>query len=323
MIGPGRNFAKRDEVVILYNLGVLPSKNPFKRRIRRVIGNSLDLCLYFDYLIASTKKKSHIKNLNTALSDKKIRRLAVYAIYFVDECQREENLNNFKVLKKKFDQVLVINTGKLELGIPNEFMRRNIGRDLGSYSEVVKSISQSNCILSEVLFLNDSVHWINNGLDRAIEKARKINAHLCSLTISSQVSFHVQSYFMLCKSVNQDILRVLDVPPMKFKRSLVHYGERRISRILIKNGYTLRSVLKNQDLEELTLQSQLMAKIDCDTIKGLRRMKVELNPTIHFWPGLLLSGRCYKKSLLRNPSKFQINPAAFLGNRKSLKTFTI
>ena len=216
-------------------------------------------------------------------------------------------------LTMEFDQVFVVNAGNANPNIPLPekvlfFCRDNISRDLGSYRFALEILPKEN--LTELVLINDSVHFLQDSLLNFVESARKTEFLVTGLTESMQLGRHLQSYAMHFKEPSPEILDpILKVGNWKMKRTLVAQGERRFSRWWSMKEISFGAIYPNELLKEVSLEHSILFGCDEKRVRKLFRSKVDLNPSIHFWPGLLLTAHIVKKSLLKtNPAKFSDPP---------------
>lgn len=303
---------------------MLPSSFGLHRSIRRLGGYLLDSLTYFDLLVARLEKSNSSTEMKETIPDS-LERVLIYAIFCSDRQELESRILDVLPIVTEFDLVVLMNSGTLEYQEPLPagivvITRENISRDLGSYRDALLQLNLD--VLTELVLVNDSVHWLEGALASFINGARLTHFEITGLTQSQQKNLHIQSFAMHFKLSNNEILNpICSVRNWKLKRTLVAYGERNFSRWWTKNNFRFGPLYSTAKLEADSFDQLSLYGSDGLILKKLSSSKVTLNPSIHYWVGLLLNARIIKKSLLRdNPAKFSNPPKTLSEAREILRT---
>lgn len=309
---------------------MLPSKFRISRIVRRLVGNFLDFLTRVETLsLDQTGPKSKVKISNKASYDGD--RVLIYACYCSEPKQLQERIKEALSVFDEFDEIIIVNSGTAEIESLEKkgleiVSRPNSSRDLGAYKEILFLLKKSN--LSELVLINDSVFWLQDGLLNFVRGAHQSDYRITGLCESRQGSYHIQSFAMHFKEPSPEILApILRVGNWKMKRTLVFQGEKYFSKIWAKQKINFGALYSTSTLQLKSLEYLDLYGRDKVTIHKLFSDGVDLNPSIHYWPGLLAQARIIKKSLIRdNPAKFSDSPksiqeaelilAQLLGNAK-------
>jgi hypothetical protein len=102
-----------------------------------------------------------------------------------------------------------------------------------------------------------------------------MDGDLIGLTDSFQRSYHLQSYFLYFKGDKwQEFIsrEILNWRNWHFKRSIVEYGERGLSKRASKYGLKLEAVFSYSKLSD---DSE-----EIDYLQNLKKLQINLNPTL-------------------------------------------
>jgi len=292
---------------------MLPPTSKFSWIIRKLFGDLLDYLLFLDYLSAKLicltgKKSESIELIPNS-------RVVFYSAYLSSEEEYKIVQRHVNFELKDFDKTFLINTGSFvpTLDIfPNliVFNRINRGRDFGSLRDIIQKCGSSLGNVSEILILNDSIYWKPGNLQDYVSFARNSEFRVTGLTCSYQHNFHLQSFALHFKTIDVHILKALSsIYTFRAKRTIVKYGEKRLSSSLKKAGVTIGSKFNPRVMQLNVKNYSSWYGKDLEGILALTDQGTALNPTIHFWPELALSAGVIKKSLLKNPAKFSQSPA--------------
>jgi hypothetical protein len=222
-----------------------------------------------------------------------------------------------KLLSGEFDLLILVNTGKGELGNnPRnciQILRENFGRDLASYNYALDSLQLKNT--SELFFFNDSVFWTGNSIVDFLKSARQKDFDVTALTSSDQYSYHLQSYALHLKGDVAELTKAFrKIRISNFKRVIVEAGEKRLSQYWIEKNVKLGGVYHQDSLNPLLAKYKDTYGQDYEYILDLISQGVPLNPSIHFWAPLYAQSGVVKKALLtKNPAQFTNVPQTLMG----------
>lgn len=268
----------------------------------------LPLC-YVDFFIAKLFR-SPPDNLK---SEKSIqaRNVLIYSVFVNNLSELLRLKIEILSLQTEFDFIMIVNTGATSvLGISKNlekiavFDRENTQRDFGSYKFALKHLDFENCV--QICLINDSVFWQKHSLTEFIKEAEQNEARIVGMTKSNQRGVHLQSYCILFKEPSiEDFRAILQLPPVMFKRSIVYFGEFRLSKELKKRQVLFDAIW---DAEALLESFQPLSEIETDYREYLTKYSgqgISLNPSIHLAIPLYRKAGIIKKVILReNPAKF-------------------
>ena len=202
--------------------------------------------------------------------------------------------------------IVVVNTGNVNPALNSKILyiqRPNLGRDLYSYAVGLKNINRNS--LKHIVLINDSVIWEKGSANQFWKLASKSSYDVVGMTESKQGPYHLQSYAICINNVSTEALTPIEsLRPSLMKRTLVEFGEKKISRDWIRNGLSIGPLWKIESLDFGTIQFSKYYGDDQEKISLLLSKSVPLNPTIHLWAELFLKAGVIKKSLLnKNPAK--------------------
>jgi hypothetical protein len=275
-------------------------------------GEILDLFLYFDFLFA--KILSLTKNESENFKLERNARVVFYSAYLTSESEFQIIQKHVKDELQNFDTTYLINSGEytptLESNLPLIVINReNRGRDFGSLRYAIQNAGKSLQEVKELLILNDSVYWKAGALKQYVARAQNSEFTVTGLTSSYQHEYHLQSFALHFKGVNNLTLKVLNnIYSFQAKRTIVKFGEKRLSRRLEKLGIHIGSLFDPHIMQLNVNNFSSWYGKDVDAILSLVGQGVPLNPSIHYWPELALSAGVIKKSLFRNPANFSQPP---------------
>jgi hypothetical protein len=246
---------------------------------------------------------------------------AVLACYVNNSSEMAELAPLISELETRFSIVLIINTGKFEINNSTNsicIQRKNHGRDLYSYALGATALKDLD--LDEILFLNDSVHWLEDSINKFLDNSKLISAQVVALTESNQGSYHLQSFALAIKKPSEEIFKIIgEIKPFLKKRTLVEYGEKRISRRFQKSGIQMAAVHDYAALMQNIFTYREAYSSDFGQLTSLIKQKIALNPSIHFWPQLFIDAGFVKKSLIiKNPARLINSPISLSDCKKKL-----
>ncbi|GHX81324.1 VirA protein [Vibrio cholerae] len=145
----------------------------------------------------------------------------------------------------------IIDTSSIRPYVMNIILRDNEGYDFMSWQKGIQAVSDIDKY-DEVIFCNDSCYGPIYPLEHIFEKMNKNTIDVWGITDSNQVAYHIQSYFIVFKKnvFQSDAFRkfINSIALEKCKEDIVRKYEVGLSDFLIKNGYTLDTYIKYNDI---------------------------------------------------------------------------
>jgi hypothetical protein len=269
---------------------IKPSSNRVIRTLKSVTGGALDRFLLLDHLVSSSKSQILRVEL-PALRAEKSKHLTIYA-RFADSPHLSKNewalLNMFT--GSGHDAIVVTNSRINESEVQRlveelkitVITRKNRGRDFGAFRDalLLQGIDER---YSSLLLVNNSMLWDCEKLKNILETdLTGMESDIIGLTDSFQRSYHLQSYFLFFhgdKWENFLSAEIFNWKNWHFKRSIVHFGERALSKRAVTSGLKIGAVFSYSKLLESAFQ--------LNYLDHLIQSEVNLNPTQHFWELLI------------------------------------
>ena len=295
---------------------MLPSSNGLTRSIRRLGGIVFNSATYIDLFFAKISPPP-LKPLDGYRPRPDSKKVLIYACFCSSAQELQSRYRDVMPIATEFDEVLVINAGsalgdQLSSGNVVFLSRKNWSRDLGSYRDALTAFELAN--IDELVLINDSVEWLQDSLLGFVSKSRLSDSRITGITESMQLGRHIQSFAMHFKRPSRDALNpILKVGNWRLKRTLVLHGERHFSKIWGEENISFSPLYSIELLQFTCLRNSKIYGEDEDAMLNLIQKSIDLNPSIHLWPALLLHAKIAKKSLLRD------NPAKFANSPKTLK----
>lgn len=180
-------------------------------------------------------------------------RLCIFAHYdkdnliddYVIEYIRHLYAMNIKIVFVSVSET--INTSPINKYVINIILRDNEGYDFMSWQKGIQSISNIEKY-DEVIFCNDSCYGPIYPLEHIFSQMNKKNADVWGITDSNQISYHIQSYFMVFKKnvfLSESFKSFINsIAIEKSKEDIVRKYEVGLSDMLLENGYSLDSFIK-------------------------------------------------------------------------------
>ena len=160
--------------------------------------------------------------------------------------------------------------------------RKNRGRDFGAFRDGLLTREISDTYLS-LLLINNSMLWDIAKLEKILDSdLTSVDNDMTGLTDSNQRSHHLQSYFLYFHGEKWQTFLTNEISHWKnwhFKRSIVHFGERGLSRRAVISGLQIGAIFPYSKLLE--------SAVHLDYLSQLIESGVNLNPTQHFWELLI------------------------------------
>lgn len=192
-----------------------------------------------------------------------MKRVAVFAHFDVDNQVDEHVINTIKEVAAVADKVILVSTCpqlKNIVQLPENIEvinRENIGYDFASYKEGIFSISNLSDY-DELILLNDSFYVIRTGaIKEALQKMTFTRGDVWGMTASNQISFHLQSYFLVFKknvftqSWFQDFWK--NLINLSDKKSIVLNYEIGLSKLMLNHSLSLVSLFTPTIRQKLTI----------------------------------------------------------------------
>lgn len=236
------------------------------KNFRELLGRALDLLTYFD----TPKPQSSISDfeVHRNVMPLSASRVAIVVIFDSARLIDHDLLKTLKRLTEiNYAVVLVANRlpNKLVMDvISNVFtliVRPNVGRDFAAYKAGLNWVDQQKNLksLDRLILFNDSVSWTPAGIDTCIQRAEKASDLVLGVTVSRQRSVHIQSYFYLVKdsAIQSFAEKFFELRNVRFKRSVIHLGERKISKELERIGLKFTALFGEEELEDKRILNAL------------------------------------------------------------------
>lgn len=260
--------------------------------LRRLFGIVLDFVTFFDFLFSRKNNQIQIGESFNQVVPKKI---ALYVAY-PDLHNDVHEMNFLKILKGKGFSVIVIVNGVISIPVVtlSDFVfRKNVANDLGAIRDFFNSFDIT--FVEEVAIFNSSVIYLPS-ISQLIDQLRNIEDSQIFVGVESfQKVRHFQSFFFYAKQSGVlDLKEAFScVRNFKFKRTLVNFGEIRISRKLISNGSNIHVLFPSPEI------STSLARLR-------RSLGIAPNPTLDYAADLIRLGAPFLKR--SNPD---VNTLAF------------
>jgi len=286
-----------------------PGQSYFSVAIRRYAHHFFSTLSYLDFYVA--KFFSSAPDYSKINKNFQGQSILIYSVYINDSNEFLRLKNEILNLQTEFDLMVIVNTGVISiLEITNEadkilaFDRKNTQRDFGSYKFGLKYLNLEGC--RRICLINDSVFWQKDSVLDFLKKAELKDARVIGMTKSSQRGIHLQTYCLVFKEpVMEDFRVILELPPVLFKRSIVFFGELRLTRELMKSQTSFDSIWDADLLLESFQPKNEVERKYHDHLHEYRRVGIPLNPSIHLAVPLYRVAGMIKKVILKeNPAKF-------------------
>lgn len=187
--------------------------------------------------------------------------------------------------------------------------RPNVGYDFYSLKVGLESVGDLQ-VYDELIIANDSVFMVRPGGYRAaLAQMAEVECDAWSLTVSQQISAHMQSYFMvfrkrcLMSKCFRDFWR--DVRVIDSKWEIILGYEIGLSQRLQENGFVLKSAF-NADMADIKL---LMSRIGHHATSGKKVSAVSDANLVHYlWDRIFDQYGVIKNEVLRDDPNRVLNP---------------
>jgi lipopolysaccharide biosynthesis protein len=178
-------------------------------------------------------------------------------------------------------------------------LRDNVGMDFGMWKHEIDGLELGG--VDELVLTNSSVFGPLGALAPIVERMSASGCDLWSMTDNLELSWHLQSYFLVCKStlLRSSAFRAFwgSMLPFRDKRQIIRSYEVGLTTFFVESGFVARAAVPVASLAERSMRWRLAG--GC---KG--------NPTIHAAADLLAAGMPFVKvELLRdNPARVRLDP---------------
>lgn len=164
-----------------------------------------------------------------------------------------------KALKKAFD-IVFVSTAMLSESSLNELrefvniaiLKENIGYDFGAWKTGLDYLGSNAISYDNLLLCNDSVYGPFGEIEDIIDNASKSSADVYAISDSYEISYHLQSYFMM---FNKKVLESSawynfwkDFKIIKNKHELILRNEIGLSQHLYSSGFILKAMVPASEL---------------------------------------------------------------------------
>jgi len=258
------------------------------------------------------------------------KKVSIFAHYDIDNCVDEYVFFYLKELKKINTDIVFVSTASLDeatlkelyMICDNVIVRENTGYDFMSYKVGLDSVDL--CLYDEVILCNDSVYGPFYPFEDIFTKMQTKSCDFWGITSSHEISFHLQSYFLVFKKqvflseVFKGFWQNLKV--LESKTEIIQRYEIGLSQQLISHGF--RSDV--YAMYEASLMQKFIFKLKRVTLQKVIKKFFNLKPKQHnsivkefksfnnthvFWKELILKAKMpfIKIELLRdNPIQVDI-----------------
>jgi hypothetical protein len=220
--------------------------------IKRNLGWVADRFLFLDWYLADQNAKI-ISCSGIHEASGKQKRYFIYGTWSNSGFLKEYEKALLLKLQKRFVVVVITNGKVIDPWLKQESIpyvhRKNVGRDLGQLRDFFRLIISLDIEIDLLVWANSSVYWNYDELiylfDNMILKELD-NYPVLSLTDSFQANYHLQSYFFVFDKSFIEMARSknLSLPfrNTRYKRTLIHYGERNFSKWLENIGINSNAI---------------------------------------------------------------------------------
>jgi hypothetical protein len=249
--------------------------------LRRLGGAILDLASGLDYFTAGQKNSLSFTSKN-ALNP--IPKVAIYVSYKSLQGDKYENVLFEALHRSGFSIIKVINdleSTEVE-SPPDQISRKNNGRDLGAIRDIFFYLDTD--VVEELFIFNSSLAYLSN-IEKFLQSIRQEKTDQVTVGVQSyQKLMHFQSFFYYASGKGIKSLKDLFtvVRDVRYKRSLINFGEILISRRLIKSSVQLNVLYPYENVLKRKLPWQ-------------HRLGISQNPSLHCAEELIALGAPFVK----------------------------
>ena len=260
--------------------------------------------------------------MRLAESLRRTRKLAIISTYHEASAHLRYHRALFEGLSEAGFTVLIVHAadrhrpGLNSVNIDECFtiLKRNIGYDFGSYAVGLFAACDSLAEVDELIFVNDSVLQIGDGLRAMIDRFREVDADAVACTDSFEHQYHLQSYLIWFgrKICATSVLPrfMADYSFSSVKDVVIKEGEIGLSARLQAEGFTIAALFSYQTLASSWVRRYAETLQQVDDLPGAPRDQttpsfkkalynqldlmmnsivngIPLNPTHFFWDILI------------------------------------
>lgn len=227
------------------NIRYLTKFEVLKRIIKGHLGNFLNILTYFDHI--SAKRASCVLDLKLRPFETFQTDLVIYGTYNKNGLLRSEEITLIKELSKQNYLVVVQNGSVIDPLLPSlncsYMLRSNTGRDFGMLRDAL-SILDFPFNSMNLIWLNSSSNWNITQLQEMINNEKLHgSAAVVAMTDSWRGGYHLQSFFYFVHSnyleTFVDFFTPRNVRNWRYKRTVVYFGEKKLSKYLDNLGVQL------------------------------------------------------------------------------------
>jgi hypothetical protein len=206
-----------------------------KRIVKSRFGSILNFLTFFDHF--SARRIECVLDFKLLPFEKKHRNVVIYGTYSKNGLLRSDEIDLIRELSKNNYLVVVQNGSKVDPALPltkcSYILRENIGRDFGMLRDALKIVNISGSTRN-LVWLNSSCTWNPTAIQSLINSEKfLLSPGLMSMTDSWRGGHHLQSYFYFIHfsylKYFLDFFNFSNVRNWKFKRTVVVYGEKKLS----------------------------------------------------------------------------------------------
>jgi len=258
-----------------------------------------------------------------------MKRAVIFAHYDKDGIVDPYVLYYLEALKSISDHIVCVSTAslsqeevkKLSASCNRVIVRENEGYDFMSYKRGLQTLEGQQ--YEEILFCNDSVYGPIFDLEPIFSEMTHADCDFWGMTESSEIAYHLQSYFMLFKksAIESDAFQAFweEVTSLENKEEIISRYEVGLTTSLQNSGLKARSyaMMETTPLQKLILfgrkltPGRILKKLislskGSSSVSSLRH----INITLTFWEDLLTKAKMpfIKVSLLRdNPNNVPLD----------------
>lgn len=290
-----------------------PSSSRMIRMARKSATLFLKPVIFLDYFFANSS--SNFTNVQESqICNRVDGELLVFFVHFDhEEFISEVDTRSLDFLVENgYNVKIVTNNRNLSSNSYQPIFAKNLGRDLGVYRDLVQTLLRMD-FRGKAILLNNSIAWMNNEklLKAMAFLEENCNANTVSTLVESlQPRQHHQSFAFALDFQSEFVSSVFNhIKNIKFKRTLITFGELRIGREALKRGLKIQSMFTYENIlsEFKTGKTKNGNRIE---IQKLIHLQIPLNPTQHFWSEIISLGfPGSKKNLLTsNPANLSYLP---------------
>lgn len=213
--------------------------------------HGLNTTVFSDYVEQDFYENILFQKQFTAFSNKPI---CIFSHYDRDNEIAEYVTYYLKSLNKIFDIVFVSTAGLSESSVEEiaelvntVIIKENFGYDFGAWKTGLNYLALSGVEYDRLLLCNDSVYGPFGEIETIVDSAAKSGADVYAISDSYEISYHLQSYFMI---FNKKVLQSsawdkfwANFKIIKNKHELILRNEIGLSQHLQSNGFILKALV--------------------------------------------------------------------------------